>query len=89
MKHRMPEIADRSAMVLATLLRSRFGDRVLGPERPYIGRINNIFLVQILLKFERSLSPPKVKEELARQIRSVYDESDFSGLRIVVDVDPL
>lgn len=89
MKHRKPELADRSAMVLATLLRAKFGDRVLGPERPYISRINNIFLVQILLKFERALSPAKVKEELARQIRAIYDESDFSGLRVVVDVDPL
>jgi primosomal protein N' (replication factor Y) len=89
LKHRKSDLADRSAMALAVLLRAKFGERILGPERPYISRINNVFLVQLLLKFERGISPVKVKDELARQIRSIYEQSDFSGLRIVVDVDPL
>ena len=88
-RHRDGHKADRAALLLATRLRQLFGERVLGPERPYVSRINNIHHVHILLKFEREASPKKIKEHLMKAVDSVLEEADFKGLRVVPDVDPM
>lgn len=88
-RHRDGQKADRAALLLATRLRQVFGERVLGPERPYVSRINNIHHIHILLKFEREASPAKIKKHLLRAVDSVLEEPDFKSLRIVPDVDPM
>jgi primosomal protein N' (replication factor Y) (superfamily II helicase) len=87
-RHRDGDKADRGAMLLASRLKSVFGERVLGPERPYISRINNIHHVHILLKFEREASPTKIKNLVLQTVDSVLEVPDLKGLRIVPDVDP-
>lgn len=88
-RHRDGQKADRAALLLATRLRQVFKERVLGPERPYVSRINNIHHVHILLKFEREASPSKIKYLLLTAIDTVLEEPDLKGLRIVPDVDPM
>jgi hypothetical protein len=62
---------------------------VLGPERPYVSRINNIHHVHIVLKFERKASPFKIKKVLLGAIGTVLNEPVFKGLKIVPDIDPV
>jgi len=88
-RHRDGDKADRGAVLLASRLRSVFGERVLGPERPYVSRINNIHHVHVLLKFEREASPSKIKTIILQTVDSVLDIPDLKGLRIVPDVDPV
>ncbi len=87
-KHRDSEKADKAGLLLAQGLKLHFGDRILGPQRPHVSRINNIYLTKVMLRFERNASPAKVKIKVAEVIKSVMEESEVSGIRINTDVDP-
>lgn len=74
---------------LAGVLRAQFGERVLGPETPLVGRIRNYYIQTILLKIEKEgVSVQKIKDAL-RDILLQFD-ADVSnkGTLVQVDVDP-
>lgn len=69
-------------------LKKIFGNRILGPEFPIIKKINNLFLMEIMIKIERDLSAKKVKEKIAEIIEMFYAQVPFKSIRIHIDVDP-
>ncbi len=77
------------AEVLSKRLRQRFGERVVGPDTPYLSRVNDLFRLEILLKFERELSPAKYKKMLEQDIDDFITDPRFKRLRLRVDVDPV
>lgn len=44
LKHRKEEVAEQAAAVLAGWLRAGLGDRILGPDKPPVGRIQRLFI---------------------------------------------
>ena len=52
-KHKDPEIVNNQSIYLAKELRKHFGERVIGPEFPLVGRIRNYYIKTIMLKFEK------------------------------------
>jgi primosomal protein N' (replication factor Y) len=62
---------------------------VLGPERPYIPRINNYFLQQFLVRFDKRKESEAMKATLIQMIRLRLAEADFKQVRLSVDVDPI
>jgi primosomal protein N' (replication factor Y) len=74
---------------LAKILRSQFGNRVLGPEAPMISRIRNYYIQTILIKVEREgVSIQKIKEAL-QQILIQFDSQPINkGVYMHIDVDP-
>jgi len=77
------------AEVLATRLRQRFGDRVAGPDTPSMSRVNDLFRLDILLKFERELKMSSYREVLTVDIEEFTLDIRFKRLRVKVDVDPV
>lgn len=75
--------------VLASMLREKFGDRVIGPETPYVARINNYYHRNILLKIEREASTIKFKEILRSVLDAFHGDADRRTIRIQPDVDPM
>lgn len=74
---------------LAVQLRQQFGERVLGPEEPLIGRIRNYYINTLILKMERAtVSISKVKEVLRNIIQSYYTDKQNKGSFLHIDVDP-
>ena len=78
----------------ATLLRSRldglFGAaRVLGPEAPAVARINGLSIRKIMLKFEPSCTPRRVRTQLRSLLSSLTAEGALSGLSVHFDADPM
>lgn len=74
---------------LAVNLRQQFGDRVLGPEQPMIGRVRNYYINTILLKVERaSVSISKVKDVLRVIIQNYNADKLNKGSFLHIDVDP-
>ena len=59
------------AEVLAKRLRQRFGERVVGPDTPNLSRVNDLFRLELLLKFERELSTSKYKALLKRDLTTL------------------
>ncbi len=86
-KHKNKEIVDMASEQLASELRSRFGNRVLGPEYPIIARIKNWYIKTILIKIERNVSHTKVKEIINIKIFQIKSKDNFKSVIFSTDVD--
>lgn len=89
LKHKDPNKLDMMAADLADRLKAVFGSRILGPESPSIGRIQNYYLKTIRLKTEREASNNKVKELLKSKIDDFYANAYNKSVRLAIDVDPI
>ena len=88
LKHRKRETLEAGAAIFAKSLQAVFKDRVLGPEIPAVGRVRNMFIKHITLKFERDASAKKVKDIVKEKIDLFLSDHDFRSIRIDIDVDP-
>lgn len=88
LRNKDAQTVDRAAVIYTKKLREIFGSRVLGPEKPFIGRIALWYIQSIMLKVEAGASMKKVKEIL----RGVYEQTaswpDMKTTQIYYDVDP-
>ena len=88
LRHSDQKRVKSGAEVLAKRLRQRFGERVVGPDTPNLSRVNDLFRLELLLKFERELSPSKYKAILEQDLDDFVTDARFKRLRVKVDVDP-
>ena len=89
MKHRHEEVANRLSVDFAQLMRRVFGDRVLGPETPPVGRVQLMYIRKIVLKVELGAPLPEIRKRL-RQIADYFRGlSDYRSAVIYYDVDPV
>jgi primosomal protein N' (replication factor Y) len=88
-KHKNPEVLYNQAEYLATELRKNFGDRVIGPEYPLVGRIRNYYIKSIMLKFEKDgVSINRVKT-IIRDVITQFQTTKLSkGSIVQPDIDP-
>ena len=89
LKHRREEVAVEAAGTLASWLRAAFGDKVLGPDKPPVGRIQLLFIRKIVLKVEPAMSGSKVKAYLQEAQRRLLERESFRSLVVYYDVDPM
>lgn len=87
-KHREEKVALHLAQQYAKELHKVFGDRVLGPAKPSIGKIANYFIQTIMLKMEVGSSMSKVKQMLAQVYADMATEPFMKSAQIYYDVDP-
>jgi primosomal protein N' (replication factor Y) len=88
-RHENQNTLDEGAELLASLLRTSFGKRVLGPEYPPVGKVRNLFQKNVMIKLEITLSPSKAKSRIDETIKHFQSEVTLKGFRIIVDVDPV
>jgi len=90
-KHAEEHISENAAIVLAKDLTDRLGkQQVLGPEVPYIFKLRNLFLNEIHIKLPRNTPNLRgAKAQIAQAIFQLKLLSDFKGVQVVVDVDPV
>lgn len=89
MKSKDHVLLDNAAQYFAETLRAHFGERILGPEFPPVGKIRDEYLKNILVKIEREANSTKVKEILAKEILTIKTHADFKKVKIIADVDPV
>lgn len=82
-------ILHRASDILGNSLRQSFGDRVLGPTKPPIGRVQSLYIRKILLKIENQASIQHVRENIRYHQHLVFSNPDFKSLIIHYDVDPV
>lgn len=80
---------DAAAVMLTMALRDVFGSRVLGPEKPFVSRVNTWYLQQIMLKVESQASMKKVKALLRQVYESLAATPQIKSSQIHYDVDPV
>ena len=89
LKHSEEPLLNLAAIELANSLRTSFKERVLGPEFPIIKKIQKLYLKEIKIKYEKSLSDIKVKERIQALLTEFYSKSQNKSVRVVIDVDPI
>lgn len=89
LKNKDSRMADRAATILTTKLREIFGNRVLGPEKPFVSRVALWYIQSIMLKVEAGASMRKVKQLLRQCYESVAGLPEMKSTMIYYDVDPV
>ena len=87
-KHKIREVVERAAHYYTDALKNRYGQYIVGPVEPVIGRIRNQFLMELLLKLPRDgKTINQCKKDLLEQIAILHQERSFRSVTIVADVD--
>ncbi len=88
LKHKSPEEINVSASRFSTLLKNQLGARVLGPETPYVSKIRNLHLRNILVKLDIAGDNPKaVKAFILKTFDFLVQADNIKGLQLLADVD--
>ena len=87
-KHRDDNVLSDIAARYGNMLRQVFGRRVLGPEQPSIGKIQQWYIRQLMLKIETTASMKRVKEILQQIYESSLSDARMKAAQIYYDVDP-
>lgn len=82
------DLLNEAAEHFGHALKTKFSERVLGPEFPIVARIKNEYHKQIMLKLEREYSFTQTREFLHKLIFDFKAEKLFAKARLKVDVDP-
>ena len=89
LKHRDSNVLNEGAREFVQGLKTKFGDRVLGPDFPVIARIKNQYIKNAMLKVEREISVKKTRQ-LVMEVKNHFEAfSEYKGVRITIDVDPM
>lgn len=88
LKHRKESVLDVAADAMASMLRSGLGDRVLGPDKPPIARIQTLYIKKMIVKVEQNASMAKVRDYLLAVQRRITEDERFRSLIVYYDVDP-
>jgi primosomal protein N' (replication factor Y) (superfamily II helicase) len=88
LKHVSSELLNEAAAELTRSLKGKFGKRVLGPEYPQVSRIRNLFLKNIMIKFEKGVDLNKAKQDILSAIDKLHTNRSFTQVRVIADVDP-
>ena len=89
LKHRDEALLDVMAHAMAERLRAVFADRVLGPDKPPVARVQTLFIRKIVVKIETTASLSRVRQWLVEVQREVQSDERFRSLLVYYDVDPM
>ncbi len=71
----------------AKALQSKFGENILGPEQPSVGRVRNKFIFNIMMKVPPTQALEATKKYISNVERSFYTIKEFASVRVNLDVD--
>lgn len=89
LKHRDEAMLELMANTMGEKLRALFGNRVLGPDKPPVARIQTLFIKKIVVKIEYNAPMSRARELLLRVQREMIEDARFKSLIIYYDVDPI
>jgi primosomal protein N' (replication factor Y) len=89
LKGRDEQALESAAKQFAIAMGVTFGDRILGPTKPPVSRIQSLYIRHILLKIENNASVQKVREAIRFHRRQVFDLPANRSIFVYFDIDPL
>lgn len=89
LKHRKEDVLDQATELMASCLRKGLGERILGPDKPPVSRIQTLFIKKIVVKIELDASLAKVRAYLQQVQRFLTEDERFRSLLVYYDVDPM
>lgn len=88
-KHKYDKVCEQAGYELSKTLRSWFGGRVLGPDKPAVARVKTMNIRKIVIKLENGIDQQKVREYLKFAQQQMGKDPRYGALQIYYDVDPL
>jgi len=88
-KHRHESVCAAAASHLANMLRPHFGNFLLGPDRPSVGRIQSLHIRKMMLKVAPTLTAQGTRRTLLAAAAVLKAHPAFKGVVLYFDVDPL
>ncbi len=88
-RHRNLKKTVEYAQNLKNLISARPDIVVLGPEEPVYGKVKQFFIRNILIKIPRDQRHKETRLYLSNLIDHFQTDKEYSGLRIIVDADPV
>lgn len=89
LKHKDERTLDEMANVMGGKLRAVFGNRVLGPDKPPVARIQSLFIKKMIIKVECQAAIGHVRDLLIGVQAEMNTNERAKGLMIYYDVDPV
>ena len=89
LKNRNEQLLDLMAQTMSGKLRAVFGNRVLGPDKPPVARIQTLFIRKIIVKIEYNAPMARARELLVQVQKEMVAEDRFKSLIAYYDVDPM
>lgn len=89
LKHRREDICAHAAEQFAALLRPHFGNDLLGPDRPAVGRIQSLHIRKLVLKLAPVLPAAGVRRTLLAARAVLLAQPAYRSVSLYFDADPL
>jgi primosomal protein N' (replication factor Y) len=89
LSHKDEDHVAKASKYVANILREKLGKRLMGPEKPLVNRVMNMYLENIIIKIEKTEEFNEFKKFIAHTIDEFRAFSDYKNVRVIIDVDPL
>ncbi len=88
-RHRDNDTVENAGRNMGALLRSWFGERVLGPDKPTVARVKALNIRKLVLKLENGIDYARVRQYLYKAQEMMMSSRKYGALTILFDVDPM
>lgn len=89
-KHKLKEVVEKAAYEFSNALKNKYGNYLVGPAEPVVGRVRNQFLIELLLKLPRDAKLiAQCKEDLLYQVAVLHQHKSYRSVTIIADVDAM
>lgn len=89
-RHKNKEIAEEAANIVSVALKQHYQRYMTGPGEPVVARIRNQYLMDILLKLPKDAALiTGAKHFVLDQIAILHHNRRYSGVMVMIDVDPV
>ncbi len=89
LKHKDQRVVNSLATEMATYLRQIFGQRVLGPDTPSVGRVQTYYIRKLVLKIESNASMHEARKRLRQVQAYLLLQPAYKGALVYYDADPV
>lgn len=89
LRHRYEQVVETAAVELGSRLRQGLGDRILGPDKPSIARVKNLYIRKIVIKLENGIDYQAVRQYLRSVQQQLLQDKRYAALQMYYDVDPM
>lgn len=79
---------DQAAQWLANVLNQYLPTPVLGPVEPFVSRVRNQYIKQLMIKYPDNTQRKQIKKNLSRALKSLDAVGQFRTVKVNVDIDP-
>lgn len=89
LKHKDYRVLNEAMQDFSSLLREKFGQRIIGPEYPMVARMRNLYLKEVLLKLEKGYPTDSSRKAIHELLDAFNSGKQYKAIRVVIDVDPI